>query len=201
MTNLTAVTAASTCLSLLFLWFLFHWAYRDYRVDLFRQRMFALRDELFDLAREGAINFDHPAYGLLRTVLNGFLRFAHRMRPFTLAWIAWRADQETLRLATESFVKQWGEATASLDEETGKRLNDILLRAHLRVADQLVLTSLALVLTIVPVILVFLAAVVQKHFADVLRAHFSRHLAQPVKDWWHAAVDRIDTTALAVGAG
>ena len=60
------LTALSTTLSLIALWALFHWLYRDYRVDLFRQRMFALRDQLFDIAASGRIAFDDPAYGKLR---------------------------------------------------------------------------------------------------------------------------------------
>src|SRR5437016_2293052 len=73
------LTAASTTLSLVGLWVLFHWLYRDYRVDLFRQRMFALRAELFDMAAAGRIAFDDPAYGKLRGMLNGYIRFAHRV--------------------------------------------------------------------------------------------------------------------------
>ncbi len=67
---------------------LYFWLYRDYRIDLFRQRLFALRDELFDLARSGAISFDDRAYGLLRSTLNGFIRFGHRLTFFPVAWLA-----------------------------------------------------------------------------------------------------------------
>jgi hypothetical protein len=196
MTNLTAVTAASTCLSLLLLWFLFHWTYREYRVDLFRQRIFNLRDELFDLAREGVLSFDDPAYGLLRTALNGFIRFGHRIRPFSLIWLAWRTDKEALWVATESFVTQWTEATGRLDKATAKRLNDILRRAHLWVADQLVFSSMVLLLTVVPIVSVLLG----RFFWTSLRSHFSKHVTKPVKDWWREAVDRLDTAALTVGA-
>lgn len=52
---------------------------RMYREDRFRQNMFALRDELFDYAMSGAISFDHPAYTILRTSMNGMIRFAHRV--------------------------------------------------------------------------------------------------------------------------
>src|SRR5437667_11487736 len=78
-TTALGLTALSTTLSLLALWALFHWLYRDYRVDLFRQRMFTLRDQLFDIAASGRIAFDDPAYGKLRSMINGYIRFAHRI--------------------------------------------------------------------------------------------------------------------------
>ena len=34
------------------------WLYQDYRTDAFRQKMFNLRDDLFDEARHGKIDFD-----------------------------------------------------------------------------------------------------------------------------------------------
>lgn len=61
------------------LWYVVFWLYPDYQVDRYRQEMFALRDRLFDEALEGLVSFDHPAYGLLRGTINGFIRFAHRM--------------------------------------------------------------------------------------------------------------------------
>ena len=80
------MTATSTILisliSITILWVGLFWLYRDYCIDLFRQRMFALRDELFDQAAKGAIPFNHKSYGMLRVSMNGFIRFAH---DFSLA--------------------------------------------------------------------------------------------------------------------
>jgi len=65
---------------LLFAWFLLFHCWKNHRVDSFRQRLFAIRDELFDYAAAGHISFDHPAYGTLRTLLNRSIRFAHKLR-------------------------------------------------------------------------------------------------------------------------
>jgi hypothetical protein len=46
---------------------------------MFRQRVFQLRDELFDFAAEGHISFDDPANGVLRGSMNSMIRFAHKM--------------------------------------------------------------------------------------------------------------------------
>ncbi len=53
--------------------------YNAYRVDRLRQKIFALRDELFDDARDGRIRFDSEAYGATRSLLNGVIRYSHRI--------------------------------------------------------------------------------------------------------------------------
>lgn len=61
------------------IWWLFAWLYYDYRLDLLRFRLFVARDRLFSCAEQGKIDFDSPAYLLTRTMINGSLRFAHRL--------------------------------------------------------------------------------------------------------------------------
>jgi hypothetical protein len=159
---------------------------------VFRQRLFALRDELFDIAREGAISYDHPAYGLLRTTLNGFIRFGHRVRPFSMVCIATAMQRDEIaREAVASFLKQWKVATEQLDPALCHRLASILRRTHQVVAEQLVLTSLLLVLLIVPIVAVTLA--------NTMRVHFGQLLTKRLKVKWRQLIDRIDTTALAEG--
>lgn len=53
--------------------------YNGFRIDRLRQQLFTVRDELFDEARAGHISFTDPAYKATRTVLNGMIRFAHRL--------------------------------------------------------------------------------------------------------------------------
>lgn len=77
MEYLAAMVVTTLGLCLLAVLVLFLW--REHRVDAFRQRMFEIRDELFDFAAEGNISFDDPAYGSLRSLLNGYIRFAHKM--------------------------------------------------------------------------------------------------------------------------
>src|SRR4051812_41355603 len=59
-----------------FLWLI---GWRRYRLDVFRQRLFALRDELFDVAAAGEIDFNDFAYGGLRLLINSIIRFGHRV--------------------------------------------------------------------------------------------------------------------------
>lgn len=53
--------------------------WRAYARDAFRQRVFALRDQLFDYAAAGNIEFNHPAYWRLRLMMNNTIRFSHRI--------------------------------------------------------------------------------------------------------------------------
>ena len=143
------LTALSTTLSLVGLWALFQWLYRDYRVDLFRERLFALRDRLFEVAASGKIAFDDPAYGSLRSMLNGYIRFAHRV-SFPLLIFASRRTQVLTR-GTEQ-VNALRAAVRAQPPETREALDGILNQMHWYVLDQVILTSLLMWLVIVPVV-------------------------------------------------
>ena len=53
--------------------------YKKYCVDAYRQEVFKIRDNLFNFAAEGGIEFAHPAYIMARTYLNGTIRFTERL--------------------------------------------------------------------------------------------------------------------------
>lgn len=94
----SAVTILMSLVSLALIWWAVFWLYRDYRVDLFRQRLFERRDALFDAAAEGRLGFDDPVYGLMRAAANGCIRFAHLFnfaQFIVLAFeSAWRKEDE-----------------------------------------------------------------------------------------------------------
>lgn len=52
---------------------------RAYGRDSFRQRAFAIRDELFDVAAAGQISFTDPAYWRLRMMMNIMIQYSHRL--------------------------------------------------------------------------------------------------------------------------
>lgn len=70
--------------TLLIFWFKL---YPETRIEEFRQRMFELRNRLFDEAARGAIEFSDAPYGVLRTTINGLLRDAERVRLLDFAVI------------------------------------------------------------------------------------------------------------------
>jgi hypothetical protein len=63
--------------------FLF-WRFCRYRLEAFRQDLFAIRNALFDDAFAGVIAFDHPAYQMTRESINSLIRFAHRLNTIQL---------------------------------------------------------------------------------------------------------------------
>jgi hypothetical protein len=120
---MTSLASFSAALKLLFglslLWFLAFRLFSEYRTDALRDRLFALRERLFDYAADGCIRFDEPAYTKLRGLINSLIRFAHRL-SFTrffmgVTFMAWR-DQECDK---EPLLK-WNTAVDSLPHEHQK---------------------------------------------------------------------------------
>jgi len=84
--NFSGAVALQTTAWLVIAWVLLFWCWRLYRIDILRQRLFELRDELFDFAAEGHITFSDEVYIQNRIFLNAMIRYAHRM-TFTRAII------------------------------------------------------------------------------------------------------------------
>jgi hypothetical protein len=76
-------------LGLIALWVFWYYLWKPQRVDAFRQELFDLRTELFDLAASRVVSFDHPAYTELRLMINGVIRFAHQISlpPMVVAMV------------------------------------------------------------------------------------------------------------------
>ncbi|MGA7695542.1 MAG: hypothetical protein WCA76_10960, partial [Candidatus Sulfotelmatobacter sp.] len=102
------VNASHLVIGLFALWFLYFFCWREHRIDTYRQRLFGVRDNLFDYAASEAIRFDDPAYTTLRDLSNGLIRFAHTLtftRVCALAFLGapprtnrmelWMADVQT----------------------------------------------------------------------------------------------------------
>jgi hypothetical protein len=192
--------ALSSAISLMGIWALLLWLYRDYRVDLFRQRMFTLRDELFDLARSGAVSFDHPAYGILRSTINGFIRFGDRAT--ILDFLMFAVVLQPADVQAESFKKQWESNLATLPGESEAQLIALRTRMHDTILRQVFagspVESLIAVLFFSPAILLAIAILVAKALLKHVRAVELRERVRRAKRQWF---DRADSTALAIGSG
>ena len=115
---------------LILLWVLVFWCWKSYRIDSFRQKLFALRDELFDFADSGAIAFDDPAYYRLRKTLNGMIRFAHQITfpRLCIALIAEKISPDPL--AKEAYQK-WNDALLNINDFT---IQETMLEIHSRMS-------------------------------------------------------------------
>lgn len=141
-------------------WILYHWLYKEYAVDKFRQDIFALRDELFVEASDGLIDFNHPAYTTLRRMMNGSIRFSHRINLLGILLFALQIrTSPCLKDSKYSFDTRMDNVSADLLPHTKKRLKyyrkqiDKMLMWHIvRTSPLLILFFITV--TVVPLLLI-----------------------------------------------
>jgi hypothetical protein len=78
MDDLTLQAIASVLGLCVIVWF-FYGPWQGLVVDLARQRLFEIRDSLFDFSASGKLGFNSPSYVFARQRLNAIIRFAHRV--------------------------------------------------------------------------------------------------------------------------
>jgi hypothetical protein len=165
-------------------WYCFFWLYREHTVDNFRQRLFALRDQLFDEAAAGTISFDHPAYQMMRLTMNGFIRFGHRISLFEL-FIRFVIIKHK---SADSYVSRFNESIKDLDYKTADKMRQY----QSRMVDLVVMQTLAAS----PVFLIFVISYLVPTslfmwLKKVTLSTLSSILSQPI--------DSMESTALAYG--
>ena len=127
------------------LWIMFFTIHRNYHIDRTRQRLFFVRAELFNAALEGKIQFDDPAYQLVRQALNGMIRFTHNLsflRWFTIVLVNRYAHKNL----AEHFNDQFNQALRKLSKEQKKMFLQALADAHTQILRHLMSVSLFWVL-------------------------------------------------------
>jgi hypothetical protein len=140
---LIAATGAAGC------WVIWFYLIKDYRVSNFRERLFSLREELFQFAALGHVSFDDPAYVELRALINGMLRFAHRVTFLTLITSVRNSSADD---TDQNPYQRWKESLDHLAPETQKQLellHDKLFSAFMGqlVSGSVVLLPISLLLT------------------------------------------------------
>lgn len=163
---------ASLASIVLIMWVLF-WLYPDYQVDVFRQKMFQLRDELFDEAAQGKISFNDPAYGMLRSAMNGHIRFAHQSNIWQALLFSWltRNDEKF----DHPFDKEFNKNT----EKCSAAQKEIYLKYYIRMiiyfCEHLIKSSAVLVGMIIPLLALWYITKLQiAKFTTWLKAKFDR---------------------------
>jgi len=127
-------------------WVFYFWIYQEYRVDKTRQEIFAIRDELFDFAAAGNIYFNHPSYVMLRTTMNGMIRFTHRVN---LIMVIMLILMNLKTVEAKAFVESYDESVASLDSSTRDKLNNYLGRMNWAIVNHLIRSSIILMFFVV----------------------------------------------------
>jgi len=149
--TLSLLVESCLCIFLIAFVLLKFWA--EARLDSFRQKMFALRDELFDFAADGNIGFADEAYRLLRQSMNGTIRYAHQLTFFRVCMTM--AEIELASLGARSdWSNDWQRALGTIsDRQVREKMEDFHGRSMQLVIERLVLGSpllLGFVLLTVP---------------------------------------------------
>ena len=137
MTGEDVIHVLRFCLVLFIAWLIWYQFWIPYRIDYFRQRLFKLRDELFEYANAGNLEFTHLAYTDLRLTINALIRYGHRVTIWrivmSMASLARSGDSHM----ANGYI-EWKEQTERIEnEETRNRIyafrNEIskIMAAHM----------------------------------------------------------------------
>ena len=171
-------------LSLAGLWILYFWFFWKYRIDKTRQELFAIRDELFDYAASGDISFDDPAYGLLRTTMNGMVRFTHEIYFLDLVALF---ISKYLSTTPGNFTERFNEEINRIQSiEARKKLKEFHIRMNMVIVEHLIKSSIPL---LVLAILLVIIIVIQEGWENIKAVLASKF----------PGISEIDTIAAEVG--
>lgn len=101
------------------LWLLWHYPWRRSCQFRYRQKLFEVRDQLFDFARSGQIDFTDPAYVALRSYINSMIRFSNAISVTRLATfiVFWRylGDSPRTRPSLADTLSQVADGSVKLE--------------------------------------------------------------------------------------
>lgn len=89
-------------------------------LDILRQDLFDQRHNLLVYAHSRSIPFDHPAYCMLRSTINGHIRFAERLdflRMYFLTYYLRRDREQFEQSASETYSEELTRKVADLSDE------------------------------------------------------------------------------------
>ncbi|MBA1446613.1 MAG: hypothetical protein M3H12_07770 [Chromatiales bacterium] len=79
MTNSTLINVTEGLIAVIFLFSLLYGPWQKLVTEYTRQRLFEIRDAIFDMAADGKFEFDSPEYLTIRDRLNGMIRYCHHL--------------------------------------------------------------------------------------------------------------------------
>lgn len=132
-----AVLAAIT------LWWFFTGKYQEYRIDLTRQRLFSIRDELLDTAMDGKLDINSTAYCLCRKTINGMIRYCHKL-SFWHVLIVFIGFRKQMKEINHNYNKIIQKAHKDLSDEQRQLLNAIYSSMSEFILSRIICSSLPL---------------------------------------------------------
>lgn len=175
--------------SLSFLAIVVLWLYKDYRTDAFRQKMFSLRDRMFDDAMAGKLSFDDDGYGMLRSSMNGFIRFGHRLNLLEIVTLGLSMSRALKK--TPKFDARFERNISDLPNEKQKLLRHYYVQMNRLAVEQVIKSSLLLSLLLVLLGLLIVIPIAVKIGASAAIKKLRRK--------YRSALNKLDAAALDEG--
>jgi len=138
------------CLGLLFLFFM----YGKYRIDKTRDDLFALRDELFLFAYDHGL-MERAAYRNLRQLINGLIRYTHRLSMARLLWLAFVCRVFGIKHKPSKIFSEMNASMATLPAEQRAVFDQFHSRANNIMAKHIVLRS-PMLMAIAPSVAIYI---------------------------------------------
>lgn len=115
-------------------------AWRGYRLDLFRHKLFGVRHELTLLVADGKLSAEDPAYQIFRFVINSTIYYAENYNFFTL--MLWRSVK--VPEGNQGTFTQWRAGVQRLSPELQEELDKLFLQFQATVMRHVVTGSVCL---------------------------------------------------------
>lgn len=136
-------------------WWVFFIEQQAYWLDLTRQRLFKIRNDLFDAAAGGKIAFDDPAYVMTRNTLNGMITFTHEVNLLQVAAIYASHKYILKGRRSTDYGKRFLAAIKGLSKENRRLIMGSMEKAHLTILRHLMSTSILLWPVLKPASIIF----------------------------------------------
>lgn len=127
-------------------WWLFTQCYRQYRVDLLRQRLFEIRDKMFRKAADDkALRFNDEAYKLFRLTINGMIRYGHDITFVQLLFITAFKTKLNVGYISKQYERSIENVLKEIPKSGQEVIKDAFVRMHMVVLAHIVHTSIVLI--------------------------------------------------------
>ena len=110
--------------------FVYRHVYKRARLSCFRERLFQLRDELFDHYAVNHLPFESKAYGQMRSLLNAFILQAEFVTVFRLLVLSY--EIQFVRIEPQTRATAWKQLPEGELREYYERLNNELFETILK---------------------------------------------------------------------
>jgi len=126
------------------IWCVWTYGLKKFCLDSFRENLFELRFELFKLGASEEVPFGSDTYRSLETLLNGLLRFAHRLTAASYFAALIQNARAARTKDHVDFSKQLTLKISRMPLDSQKKLCDILKKVNSAVILYMVFSSLPL---------------------------------------------------------